>query len=454
MYPMTKFFLTVFLIGCTTLGWSQTTSQKKLEKRKAQILKEIQALNSKIASKDKKEKTVLNDIADSEAKIKLSERLIHTTNRQTKLITEDIYTNQLKINALNGELQILKEDYANMLVQAYKNRSEQSRIMFILSSGSFLEAYKRMRYMEQYASFRKVQGNEIRGKMLLLGELTESLSLKKAEKEKLLAESEEQKEELEKEKTTQEKLVQSIQRDKKQYAADIKKKQKEARAIDGKIEAMIRQAIAEANRKEAAKRAAKEKAAKEKAALAAKAKTSTAKGTASKTTKTTTKKEVATAAPAKEKAAPVSYTKIELSTEDKALAGSFKANKGQMPAPVNSGFVSSRFGNQASHTVKDAVVNNHGIDITAEPGTAVKAVFKGEVLLIQIIAGTKAVTIRHGDFMTIYYNLENIAVSVGDKVTTGQRLGTIHTTPSGKTILKFDVLQNNTFLNPQSWIRL
>jgi septal ring factor EnvC (AmiA/AmiB activator) len=194
---MTRLFLTVFLIACTTLGWGQSAEQKKLEKRKAQILKEIKSLNSMISTQDKKEKSVLNKITENDAKIKLSERLITTASRQTRLITDDIYLNQLKINKLNRELKVLKEDYANMLLQAYKSKSEQSRIMFILSSDNFLEAYKRMQYMKQYASFRKVQGDEIHGKMMELEDLVATLSGQKTRKEKLLEQSEREKKSLE-----------------------------------------------------------------------------------------------------------------------------------------------------------------------------------------------------------------------------------------------------------------
>lgn len=413
---MTRLFLTVFLIGFVTFGYSQTDQRKKLEQRKAQILKEMKELQNLESQSKTKEKSVLGKIEENSTKIKLSEKLINTTSKQTRLLTDDIYTNQLSINKLNRELKVLKEDYANMVVKAYKSRSEQSRIMFILSSENFLQAYKRMQYMKQYASFRKVQGDEIRSKMAELEGRVTTLSTQKKEKEVLLSESEKQKQELEKDKREQETLVKAIRKDKKKYAAEIKKKQQEAKEIDRKIDRMIKDAIAAANKKAAAK-----------------------------ATTAAEKKEITEAA----KKEP---NKIVLTKEEKLTSSNFKANAGRLPWPVTEGYVSSKFGKHESPIEKGVVVENNGIEITSKPGAAVRAVFDGEVTQVQIISGTKTVTIRHGEYFTFYFNLSSVNVSVGDKVSTKQNIGTIHTYPSGKTVMRFFVSQNTKFLNPESWI--
>ncbi|MEL1245985.1 peptidoglycan DD-metalloendopeptidase family protein [Flavobacterium sp. DGU11] len=415
---MTRFFLTILLIGCTTLSWGQTDQQKKLEQRKAQILKEMKTLQGLVNSESKKEKTVVSKISENIAKIKLSEKLINTTQKQTKLLTDDIYTNQLKINKLNRELKLLKEDYANMVVRAYKNRSEQSRIMFILSSQDFLQAYKRVQYMKQYASFRKIQGDEIRNKTLQLEELNRTLGGQKTAKETLLTQSEQEKEKLKKDKEEQEKLVKAIQKDKKKYAGEIKKMQAEAKDIDKKIDKMIKDAIAEANRKAAAK-----------------------------ATTVAEKKEIAAAV----KAEP---NKIALTKEGRLIADNFKANKGRLPWPVKEGYISVPYGDQPHPLDKTLKIHNSGIDITTNPGTSVRAVFGGEVGKIQLIQGSmnKIVYIQHGNYLTVYYNLASINVKSGDKVNANETIGTVATSPSGKTVLKFCVMQNTTSLNPSSWV--
>jgi septal ring factor EnvC (AmiA/AmiB activator) len=414
---MTRFFLTVLFIAFTALGHAQT-EQKKLEQRKAQILKEMKALQSLVKDETKKEKDVVGKITENNARIKLSEKLINTTQKQTKLLTDDIYLNQLKINKLNRELKVLKEDYANMVVKAYKSRSQQSRIMFILSSESFLQAYKRMQYMKQYASFRKIQGDEIRNKMLQLEELDKTLTGQKKSKEKLLTESEQERDKLKKDKEEQEKLVKAIQKDKKKYNGEIKKMQAEAKEIDRKIDKMIKDAIAEANRKAAAK-----------------------------ATTAAEKKEIAAAA----KAEP---NKIVLTKEGKITADGFKANQGRLPWPVKEGYVSLGYGDQPHPMDKKLTIKNSGIDITTTQGAAVRTVYSGEVGQIQLIEGSrnKIVYVHHGNYITVYYNLSSVSVSSGDKVSASQNIGTVATSPSGKTVLKFWVMQNTTPLNPSSWI--
>jgi septal ring factor EnvC (AmiA/AmiB activator) len=415
---MTRVFLTILLVCFTTFAWSQSDQQRKLELRKAQIQKEIREFQNLLNQEKKKEKSVLTEISDKVTKIKLSEKLISTTQKQTKLLNDDMYLNQLQINKLNRELKVLKEDYADMLVRSYKSRSEQSRLMFVLSSEDFLQAYKRTQYMKQYASFRKVQGEEIRGKMRELEGLHQTLASQKQVKQKLLTESEKQKQALEKERMEQENLVKLIQKDKKKYSSDIKKKQQESRDIDRKIDRMIKDAIAAANKKTVA------------------ASTSG------------TKKATAAAA------ASASPNKIVLTKESKIVADNFRSNKGRLPWPVEKGFISLPYGDQPHPIQKNLRIHNSGVEITTDEGAAARAVFAGEVMSVQVIAGAnKAVYIQHGDYITVYLNLASVNVSKGDKVGFKEKIGTVYTNPgSGKTIIKFLVLQNTTYLNPQSWV--
>lgn len=425
---MYKTRFSILLLLLTVMGWSQTDDkQRQLEERKAQIQKEIKEVQKLLQTEKKKEKSVLVQISQQNTKIKLSEKLINTTQKQTRLLTDDIYLKQLEINKLGRELTVLKEDYAKMIVKSYKSRSEQSRIMFVLSSENFLQAYKRIQYMKQYASFRKMQGVEIKNKTSQLQNATTVLETKKKVKEKLLVESEKEKHELEEDKKEQEKLMKVIQKDQKKLAADIKKKQEESRAIDRQIQRLIREAIAEANRK--AREAAAALAARNKAAGK--------------------KVEKAETPPA----AAESTTKFYLTPEGKALADNFRANKGRLPWPVEKGFVSLGFGDQPHPIHKSLIVHNSGVEISTEPGTNARAVFGGEVIQVQVIsANNRAVFIQHGDYVTVYLNLSKVFVGKGDKVSIKQSIGEIHTNSSGRAVLKFLISQNTTTLNPQSWL--
>ena len=198
-------FIVAFLI-CSASAWSQT-AQEKLEQRKEQIQKEIRAQEALLRSQDKKQKSILTEIIQQREKIRLRESLIKTTEKQSKILKDEMYTNQLQINQLNRELKVLKEDYAALIVKSYKNRSEQSRAMFLLSSESFLQAYKRAQYMKQYASFRKSQGEDIKVKADQLLSLNTKIEVQKIEKQKLIKEQEQERVVLQKEKVANRKAA-------------------------------------------------------------------------------------------------------------------------------------------------------------------------------------------------------------------------------------------------------
>jgi septal ring factor EnvC (AmiA/AmiB activator) len=317
-------------------------------------------------------------------------------------------------------LEQLRKDYAAMILKSYKSRSEQSRAMFLLSSENFLQAYKRAQYMKQYASYRKMQGQEIEGKTKQLVGYTNKIVVQKTEKEKLIAENENEKIELVKEKKEQEKLASQIQKQKGKIIAEIKKKQQETKKIDAQIQKLIRETIAAANKKTAAAKAK------------ANPKTTTAESTK----------------------AVESSAKIVLTSEGQLVANNFRANKGKLPWPVEKGVVSLPYGDQPHPVYRTLTVHNSGVEITTENGASARSVFGGEVTkVIKLSPLNIAVFIQHGDYFTVYQNLISVNVSVGDKVSTKQSIGKIRTNgDTGKTILKFLILQNTTYNNPASWL--
>jgi septal ring factor EnvC (AmiA/AmiB activator) len=431
---MSKFIFSLLIICMTSSIWGQEDQQQKLEERKAQIQREIRENEELLQETKKKEKSVANIIIIQASKIKLKEKLINTTEKQTKLLSNDMYINQLQINRLNRELEILKEDYAAMIVKSYKSRSEQSRAMFLLSSENFLQAYKRAQYMKQYASYRKTQGVEIKSKSEELTVFNGKLVVQKTAKQKLIEENEKERLALQKEKQEQEILVNSIKKDKKKIIAEIKKKQQETRAIDQKIERIIREAIAEANRKaaEANRRAAE---ANRKASPS--------------NTKIPTKEAVVAETKAIE-----SSSKIVLTAEGKIIADNFKANKGRLPWPVEKGNVYSAYGEHPHPEFKTLTIKNSGVDIETEKGANARAVFGGIVTSVMVFSPVNtAVMIQHGDFFTVYQNLSSVSVSKGDKVSIKQTIGRVRTNgDTGKTIIKFTISQNTTYSNPSGWL--
>ncbi len=415
---MPKYITTFIFIFFSALAWSQP-NQEELERKKAKIQEEIQQKEIMLQEVRKKEKSVSKLLQLQKEKIGLKESLINTTEKQTKLLSNNIYTNQKEVNKLNKELKELKEDYAEMIVKSYKSRSTQSRAMFLLSSENFLQAYKRLQYMKQYSSYRKMQGQAIKETTTKLKNYNAKLSGQKTEKELVLAEQEKQRQDLVKEKQDQEKIANSLKKSKNQIASEIKKKQQETRKIDGQIQKLIRDAIAAANKK----------------AAAANAKANPKTATAA------------------DKKAIESSTKIVLTPEGQIISDNFKANKGRLPWPVERGAITLGYGNQSHPVYKSLVVHNSGIEISTDGGANARSVFAGEVTQVQMITPVKkAVLIKHGDFFTIYQNLSSVNVQVGDKVTAKQVLGKIRTDAEGKTILKFMISQNTTYANPTLWI--
>lgn len=416
--------LVTFFITISSYSQDYEEQQRKLENRKAQILKEIKEVQTLLNSEKKKERNIFNEISNQNKKIKLSTELIKNSQKQNRVLSDDIYTATLQSNKLKRELKVLQADYAKTIVKSYKTRSEQSRILFILSSDNFLQAYKRMQYMKQYANFRKTQGDEIKEKTTELQELTKRLEIQKVKQQAILVEQEKERKVLEDDKKIQNQLLAEVKKDQKKYGKQIKDKQAESKKIDREIKAVIQKAIAEANRK-AKEKAEKERLAKEKA---------------------TGKKET----PAK--TTTVSSTKFDLTPEEKTLSNSFKTNRGRLPWPVEKGFISMKYGDQPLPGMPNVTVHNSGVEITTESGSSVRAVFEGEVFKIQNIGNIKLVYIRHGEYVSIYQNLSSISVSDGQKVSTKQKIGTISNNHEGKAILKFVISQNDTFMNPESWI--
>lgn len=408
--------------------WAQDSQQEKLEERKAQIQQEIRDNEKMLQTVKKKEKSAVNVFLIQANKIKLKEKLINTTAKQEKLLSNDMYINQVKVNKLKKELDILKKDYAKMILKSYKSRSEQSRAMFILSSESFLQAYKRAQYLKQYTNFRKNQGLEIQSKTAQLVDYNARLDGQRTVKKKIIAENEKEKKSLEVEKQEQQKLVNSIKKDKNKIIADTKAKQQESKRIDAKIKQLIREQIRLANLRAEEERRKKIEEDKK-------------KGIATKE--------------ADEPARVVSSDRIALTPEGKVLAADFKANRGKLPWPVEKGFISLGYGDQPHPLYPSLTVHNSGVEITTESGATARAVFEGEVSKVIILSPVnRAVFIQHGDYFTVYQNLSQVFVEQGDKVKIKQSIGKVRTSgDTGKTIIKFLILQNTSNNNPEGWLQ-
>ncbi|MDR6299856.1 murein hydrolase activator EnvC family protein [Mesonia maritima] len=394
------FFL--FFLATSFAGFSQSKEREKLEQQRLELRAQIQQINKLLTNTRQREKSVLTEVEDLDHRIRTTESLIKVTNQEANLLTREINENLNKIQKLRKDLEKLKEDYAKMIQKSYKSKSKQSRIMFLFSSESFLQAYKRLQYMKQYTNYRKEQGEEIKRQTLLLQQLNKDLVEQRKAKEQLLAENRETREKLRKDKEQQKALIASIQQKEGQIKNELQQKQKEVSKIDAQIEKLIREAIAAENKK---------------------------KGS-------------------------TSTSKFELTPEAKALAANFTANKGKLPWPVKSGLVAMKYGRNPHPIVKTLSIQSNGVRIETNEKEPVRVVFEGTVFKIQAIPGAnKAILVRHGDYITVYNNLAEIDVEVGDKLSTNQIIGRVgRHTSTGRPTLTFLIYKNTQTLDPALWI--
>ncbi|WP_299776597.1 peptidoglycan DD-metalloendopeptidase family protein [uncultured Formosa sp.] len=383
--------------------FSQSKKQQELENRRQELRNEIEQINSMLFKNKSKEKSQLSLIEDLNHKINVRSNLIKVTNQQANLLTREIGVNQREITQLREDLETLKKDYASMIVHSYKSRSEQSRVMFLLSSTNFQQAYKRLQYITQYTNYQKEQAENIKIKTADLKVANTNLIKQKADKQELIKDNSIAQAQLELERRQQRTLMASIQKDLKTYSSQIRQKQQEADRIDREIETLIREAIVKSNKKAG--------------------KSTTSKGFA-------------------------------LTPAAKSLAASFVANKGKLPWPVQKGVVKLRYGNQPHPIVKSATIHSNGVRIATSPGAEVRAVFNGEVYAIIVQKkGNPTVLVQHGNYFTAYKNLSKVYVKKGDKVVTSQAIGQVFTNSStGDTTLSFSIFKESTTQDPSLWL--
>jgi septal ring factor EnvC (AmiA/AmiB activator) len=336
-----------------------------------------------------------------DAKISKTQEIINITNKQANLITRSISTNATEIKKLNAEIKELKKEYGEMIVKSYKSKNDQSRLMFLLSSEDFLQAYKRVQYLQSVADYRKKQADEITVKSNLLEEKNTQLEKEKAQKKEVLATNEKQRIELKKDKSEQVVLLDEVKKNEKQYAAEIQQKARERAQIDREIRKIIEADIAASN----------------------KGKVGATKG------------------------------KFFLTPEAKELARNFTSNRGKLPWPVAEGVITRRYGNQPHPVLPGIQIPSNGLRIQSPTGTRARAVFDGEVVqVVKSRDGILTVHVRHGNFTTIYGNLKTVNVRKGEKVNTLTTLGEIFTDYAGVTEMQFVILEEASTQDPARWI--
>jgi len=397
---ITKLSVSIFcLLMFSQLILSQTT-RKQLESQKAAIQKELKQINELLFKNKKQKAETFSDIEKLSLKIERKQEFIKLTNKQINLLNKDLQENQKKQDQLSIELSQVRSAYKELILQSYKARSGKNRLMFVLSSETFFQAFKRTQYIKQYAVYRKAQANKILKLSEELNKVKEELSERKQIKQQLLNDNRLTQKSLENEKKQADEIAFRLRKEEKKYKKNILAKQRESTRIDKQIDKLIRDAIAASNK-------------------------------------------------SKEKSD--SFT---LTPEAIALEKNFELNKGKLPWPVSRGVVIQKFGTQPHPVVKTAKIKSNGIVIATEKSAKVKAVFKGKVLSVLRFKGSNpTILIQHGNYITAYKNLYKVYVTKGDDLQSGEVIGEVFTNSStGETSIQFSIFKRTTALNPLSWI--
>jgi len=401
-----KHFFLLALFFIFLFSFSQN-KKNKLENDKKKIEDEIIYTNNLIDKTNKNKQISINQLVVINNKIKKREQLISFLKNEISLINNKIDLNNKKIKDLSDELSSLKKEYAKMIYYAFKNKNSYDRMMFVFSSKDFNQAYQRMKYFQQYSSYRKLQASLIKSTQEEINNKTHELKTQKEKKIEIQFQEKKEKNTLFQDKNDQNETLKKLKQKEKKLRKDLRDKQKAANKLKKTIENII---AAEMKKVAEMKKASKKK-------------------TSTKT-----------------------YTSTP---EDIELSKTFSSNKGNLPWPTETGIISSTFGEHPHPVLKRIKTKNNGIDILTNEGEKVRAVFDGVVSSILSIPNLNTVVIiKHGEYLTVYSNLSKVYVERGERVKTKQNIGIIYTNKSeSKSELNFQIWKGQQLQNPAYWIK-
>ena len=403
------FFL--FLLSSLTLS-AQSSKLKDLNDKRNFLLTDIENTNLLITENKKTTDNSLNQVALINQQINSRKQIIELLNNEITILGEDITEKGKKIILLEEELQRKKKNYTVAAQKMYTYKNKQDKLLFILSAESFAKSYRRLLYLKEYSEQQKQNANKIvseQSRILIEKQLLEK---NKEEKKNLIEERKEEEQQLKRDEAIKRTEVESLKKNQKTLQAELTKKKKEADNLNKQIEKIIAEEIA-----------ASQKASKSQPNIARKAETQGG---------------------------------YLMTKEEKALSSNFANNRGKLPFPLKGNYKVVRyFGLNKDKEITNIEISSNGIDIETTNGNEARAVFDGVVTRIfTLIGSNNSIIIRHGNYLTLYSNIENVYVKTGDKIKTGQAVGKIYTdTDKGNsTVLHFELWKEQQKLNPLPWL--
>lgn len=431
---------------------AQPASIKGLQSERDKIKKQIRQHEQRLRNNERDVKKRLQNLMIINTEIADKRKSIDTIKRAISALDLDIIRHEDRIDELNAQLEDKKQKYVKSLRYMHRNRSLQNKLMFVFGAKNFSQMYRRLRFMREYATYQRVQGEMVKAKEDELRRKHAELVAIKQQKDDMLNRDERERQALETKQTEQQTVVSSLQRQQKEIQNIIDVQRKKDAALNAQIDRLIAievekaraRAAAEAKRKaeaEERRRREAEKAASEQAARDAENSRSKSRKKGGRDTRESTSE-----APNREKASATIY---KLDSEDRRISGSFESNKGRLPMPVAGSYrIVSHFGQYNVEGLKGVRLDNKGMNIKGQAGAQVRSIFDGEVSAVFSFGGTTGVMVRHGSYISVYCNLASVNVHRGQKVSTRQSLGTV----GQDGILQFQLRRETAKLNPEVWL--
>ena len=417
--------LLLFAFGVMPLFAQSNKLIRELEQRHSELQKQIAEQESLLTTTKKDVGSQLNGLATLTGQIKERKKYIDTLTNEVNLVEKELHSLNRQLSVLERDLKDKKQKYEASVQYLQKNRSIEEKLMFIFSAENLAQTYRRLRYVREYATYQRLQGEDLKKKQHETDNKRQELQSLKDAKQKLLAEREAEKGKLEKQEKEKRTLVSALQKKQKNIQSELNKKRQQATQLNNRIDKLIAEEIERA-RKEAEAEARKE---------------AKAKG------KTTEKKTTTTA-----KSSTSGFT---MSKADVALSSDFASNRGKLPMPITGSYIIvSHYGQYTVEGLRNVKLDNKGIDIQGQKGAQARAIFNGKVAAVFKLNGLFNVVVRHGAYISVYCNLSSVNVKQGDTVVTKQELGPIFSNiaDGGRTVLHFQLRKEKDKLNPEPWL--
>ncbi|MEI8046644.1 MAG: peptidoglycan DD-metalloendopeptidase family protein [Bacteroidota bacterium] len=458
----------IIVLATVAVHLGAQNDKNKLESRKSKLEREIVEMNRELELTQKNKSANLNQLILINKKINKREELINEIEQEVGSIDNQVQKLSDTIFNITMNLNNLKKEYARIIYSTYRNRGATNRLMFIFSSRNFNQAYKRLKYLQQYTEYRKMQVKSIAESQRILAAKKLDFELRKSSKLTLKHTQEKERNVLASEKTEKDSKIKNLTSQEKKLLVKLRENEVALDKLQLAIENLVAAEIKKANDEKARKAALV--AETERKAMAENERKARIKAEAEKKVKSKTEPGARLPEPAAPepiakadiartvavKTTVVKSNSMSVTAEDVALTGSFAGNKGRLPSPIEKGVLISSFGEHPHTEFQNIKIKNNGIDILSTPGTKAKVVFDGEVSSVMFIANLNYVVIvRHGDYLTVYSNLADVTVKKGDKVKTQQTLGTVFTAQGeNKARFHFELWQGTLVQNPAGWIKI